>query len=341
MNKANLEIDLVAAQLDESVFTRNMQERGIRFRELSGNQKKVWKNHQLFRKLLRERNYDVVHLNMFQGMTMYYAHLAKLAGVPVRIAHSHNTDLRQSKTRAIKLWLHHTFSKRFAADATDFWACSENAAKFMFPKETLEAKGFTFIPNGIRTERFRFDVATRACIRKELGLEHEFVVGNVGRLCYQKNQEFLLDVFEQLLKERPDSRLLLVGEGESREFLEEKAKTLGIHEKVLFYGVSDSVERLFWAMDVFAFPSRFEGLGIVAVEAQTSGLPVVCSEFVPREAAVTKLAQTIELRAGSAVWAKALLKAGEYARHPEAQDAVRQAGFDIRNVAELVQRTYC
>lgn len=341
MDRTGLEIDLVTSQLEESVFTKQLQEKGIRFRELSGNQKNIWKNHRLFRRLLEENRYDVVHLNVFQGMSLYYAHLAKRAGVPVRIAHSHNTDLRPSRTRKLKLWLHKMFSRWYAADATAFWACSGAAAEFMFPKSELDRRGFTFIPNGIRTERFRFDEAVRDSVRRELGLEDCLVVGNVGRLCYQKNQEFLLDVFACLLKDRLDSRLLLVGEGEDRAMLEKRAADLGIAERVLFYGVTDRVERLFWAMDAFAFPSRFEGLGIVAVEAQAAGLPVICSDFVPPEAGVTAQAQTIKLAAGAEAWANALLQAGLGGKPTEADRAVKLAGFDIEDVAESVRKAFC
>ena len=128
-----------------------------------------------FAALLWERRYDVVHLNIFQGMSLYYAHLAKRAGVPVRIAHSHNTDLRQSLTRPLKLWLHRRCSQRCAADATALWACSERAARFLFPTELLARCGFTFIPNGIDTERFRFHAAVREDVRRELGLTESAV----------------------------------------------------------------------------------------------------------------------------------------------------------------------
>ena len=337
MDRTELEIDLVTSQLKESVFTKRLQEQGIHFYELSGNQKNIWKNHRLFRRLLVENSYDIIHLNVFQGMSLYYARLAKQAGVPVRIAHSHNTDLRPSRTRKLKLWLHKTFSNRHAADATAFWACSRAAAEFMFPHRVLEEKGFTFIPNGIRTERFHFDAAARDSVRRELGLEDCFVVGNVGRLCYQKNQEFLLDVFASLLKTRPDSRLLLVGEGEDRNKLESRAEELGIAENVLFYGVTDRVERMFWAMDAFAFPSRFEGLGIVAVEAQAAGLPVVCSEFVPPEAHVTSLAMVVPLEQSVQGWARALEAVTFQTAERMGKELVREAGFDIEDVAARIQ----
>ena len=339
MDLTGLEVDIVAAQLKDSVFTQALREHGVRFRELSGSQRNLPENHRRFAALLWERRYDVVHLNIFQGMSLYYAHLAKRAGVPVRIAHSHNTDLRQSLTRPLKLWLHRRYSQRCAADATALWACSERAARFLFPTELLARCGFTFIPNGIDTERFRFHAAVREDVRRELGLTDQFVIGNIGRLCQQKNQSFLLDVLAQGAKLRPDLRLLLIGEGGDLDALKEKAERLGLTDRVLFYGTTKHPERLLWAMDVFAFPSLFEGLGIVAIEAQAAGLPVVCSEHVPPEAAVTPLVTRLPLDEGAAAWANALLKLPETEQTSGAEQ-VRQGGFDVADVARRIERTY-
>jgi glycosyltransferase involved in cell wall biosynthesis len=289
----------------------------------------------MFRKLLSERRYDVAHFNLYQGLSLRYVRLAKRAGVPVRIAHSHNTDLRKSFTRPLKLWLHTRARERYTGDATDLWACSGASADFLFSQRELDQKGFQFIPNGIDTERFRFDPNVRETVRRELGLTDQFVVGCVGRLCYQKNQTFLLEVFAEVLKRHPKSSLLLVGEGELRGVLEEKAQRLGIEENVLFYGTSDHVERLLWAMDVLAFPSLFEGFGIVAIEAQAAGLPVVCSEHVPEEARCTDLVTVVPTN--KELWADALTgrKAGQPDRAKGAEQ-VCSLGFDIESVAQRV-----
>jgi len=336
---SGLEVDLVAARLDSSVFTQPLQDCGVRFYQLSGKQNDLAANHRMFRALLQQRQYDVVHLNIFQGMSLYYAHLAKQAGVPVRIAHSHNTDLRQSLTRPLKLWLHRRYARRYTGDATALWACSQRAAEFMFPARLLQARGYTFIPNGIDTGRFRFDPAARDAARQELGLADQFVMGSVGRLCYQKNQAFLLDVMAEAIKLRPDCRLLLVGEGEDRPALEEKAKALGIADRVIFYGTTNQVERLFWAMDVLAFPSRFEGLPVVAVEAQAAGLPIVCSEHITNQAFITPNVQQLPLSAGAAEWAAALLNCTSGERQ-SAHEAVARAGFDVACVASTVETTF-
>ena len=267
----------------------------MRFFELSGDQKGLIQNYRLFWNLVQKEHYDVVHLNVFHGLSLYYARLAKKAGVPIRIAHSHNTALRASLTRPIKRLIHEIAKRLYSRDATDLWACSEAAGKFLFSRKMLKERGFRFVPNGIETEKFRFDPKVRESVRKELGLDGQFVIGNVGRLCYQKNQEFLLDIFVEVKKQRPNSDLLLVGEGELGEMLKQKAQKLGIADSVIFYGTSPTIERLLYAMDVFVFPSRFEGLGIVAVEAQAAGLHVICSEHIPQETCVTDLFQRLQL----------------------------------------------
>ena len=239
----------------------------------------------------------------------------------------------------MKIQLHRMYSNCYSADATVFWACSRSAAEFMFPAWLLEERGFTFIPNGIDTGKFRFDPAVREVVRQKLGLTNRFVIGNIGRLCYQKNQSFLLDVFAEVIKYRPESCLLLVGEGEDLSMLQEKARALNIQDRVIFYGTSKHVERLLWAMDVFAFPSRFEGLGIVAVEAQAAGLPVVCSENVPDEAAVTQLFLRVPLTDGAAAWAKVLLIAADTERELRT-DVTAAAGFDVATVAAMIEETY-
>lgn len=335
MDRSGLEVDIVAAQLRDSVFTEPLKAAGIHFQELSGALRSP-KNGPLFSALLAERNYDVVHLNAYQGLSLHYLALAQKAGVPVRIAHSHNTELRKSPARPLKLALHRWARRAYRDVMTHRWACSTPAARFLFG-DTSE---WTFIPNGIDVKRFRFDPVVREQVRAELGLDGKLVIGNVGRLCYQKNQVFLLEVFREVQRQRPESVLLLVGEGEDRPALEERTRVLGLERNVIFYGTTHRVERLYWAMDVFAFPSRFEGLGIAVVEAQAAGLPVVCSEGVPPEAMVTDLAQRLPLSAGTAAWAEAALNGKAPENRAAAADEVSAAGFGVAAVAGEIKRLW-
>lgn len=341
LDLTHVQVDIVTASLGKSVFTEPLRQRGIQFYELSGKQRSILKNYRMFVELMRTKRYDLVHLNIFHGVSLYYAHLAKRSGIPVRIAHSHNTTLRHSAGKPLKLLLHNVAKGAFTNRATELWACSGAAADFLFPRKILKSQGYRFIPNGIEAERFRFDPNVRKQVRADLGLEGKFVIGNVGRLCNQKNQDFLLEVFAHIQCKKLESRLLLVGEGGMLEALTEKARRLGIADSVIFYGVSPHVERLLCAMDVFAFPSRFEGLGIAAVEAQAAGLPVISSECVPNEACVTPLLQRLALNAEPAQWAEALLsKESEHIEREAYASAVQYAGFDIADVAAQIEAYY-
>ena len=341
MDLDQIEIDIVAAELNRNDLTAQLESKGVQFVQLSGSLHNLPANHRMFRRLLRQRQYVAVHLHIYQGLSLYYCRIARQEGVPVRIAHSHNEALRKSNTRAIKMLLHRFGRRCFTADATHLWACSQAAAQFLYAPSVLEQNGFTFIPNGIDTDRFRFKSEVRQTIRTELGLENCLVLGNVGRLCSQKNQIFLLEVFAQLIKIQPRSRLLLVGDGDSRSMLEQRAVELGIRAQVIFYGRSEKVEQLLWAMDVFALPSLFEGLSLAAVEAQAAGLPILCAQGLSEEVKLTANLRFLPLDAGASIWAEAVLSmASQENDRAHCAQVVKSAGFEASAVAQYITDTY-
>lgn len=333
-------VDIVVASLKDSVFTQSLEQMGVQFRELSGSTRNLNRNLKMFRQLLGAQHYDVLHLNIYQALSMCYMHEAKKAGVPVRIIHSHNTALRKSKLRVLKLIIH-SFAKQCLTTAgTCFLACSSEAAKFMFPKKLIYDRKYDIVPNGIDIERFRFNSEKRYHLRRRLGLQGEFIVGNIGRLCYQKNQDFLLDVFSVIQNRIINSKLLLVGTGEDEQVLRQKAQRLGISDDVIFFGMTPKPEELMWIMDAFAFPSRFEGLSLVVVEAQASGLPIICSEALPSEAFLTNEMQKLSLSTGKKAWADALVNCKIHEDREQAAEQVRHAGFDMKNVSKQIATYY-
>ena len=336
---SELEIDIVTSKLLDSVFTARLEKLGIRFYQLSGSQRRLLTNHAMFRRLLRERHYDVLHINAFQSLSLYYAKLAMQAGVPVRIAHSHNTALRKSPLRWAKMLLHRMGRQYLGRYATALWACSRDAANFLFSQRDLAARGYTFIPNGIALSRFRFDPKQREAARAELGCSDGVLIGNVGRLCYQKNQEFLLDILPAILTREPRARLLLVGEGADEEKLRSRAAALNIADRVIFYGVTGGVERLLWAMDVFAFPSFYEGMPNTIIEAQATGLPCVLADTITKEADITGL--LIYLPLGDAArWANEIAGKCACVRRDTSEE-LKAAGYDINEVCkEFVQMIF-
>lgn len=339
MDRRGLRIDIVAVKLLESVFTEPLTEAGVRFIELSGDLYRLCANYRLFRQLLREEKYDVVHLNAFQGMSLNYLKLAAEEGVPVRIAHSHNTALRRSSTRGIKLLIHTACKRLFVKYPTEYWACSARAAQFLFPPHIKSSRRFQIIKNGVDIERFRRNQTEREQVRSSLGIKKgQLVIGHVGRLCYQKNQSFLIDIFAEIKKRCAGCVLLLVGDGKDKQTLETQVERLGLQGQAIFYGTTDQIEKLFWAMDVFVFPSHFEGFGIVLMEAQAAGLPVICSDRIPEEARFLPSTVAMPLESGTEKWAEQILHIPK--NIPDQAEYIRKAGFSVSDAACRIRECY-
>ena len=230
---------------------------------------KIFKYIKELKRIFKEGNYDIVHSNM-NALSVFTLFTAWLAKIKVRIAHSHSTtNKKEWKKNLIKNILR-PFSKVFA---TDYFACSELAGRWLFGNRTFNKGKVTIINNAIEVDKFLFNEEVRNQMRKELNIEDKFVIGHVGRFVEQKNHTFLIDIFYEVQKERPNSILLLVGDGPLYNMIYQKVERLGILDKVIFAGVYNDVSKFYNAMDMFVFPSLYEGLGMVLVEAQINGLP--------------------------------------------------------------------
>ena len=285
------------------------------------------------------KEYDVIWDNecMFNDMTPLA--LAAEYGVPVRIAHSHtpqNTDPSLGgKARGA---LHRAQRRGLARYANVLWACSEESARWVCPAMDLP---FTIIPHAINVQDYTFDPAVRAEVRAHYGLTDCLVVGHVGRLQYQKNQTFLLEAFARLHQREPRARLVLVGDGPNLLTLEAKAVDLGVEEEVLFLGHREDVPRLLQAFDLFAMPSRFEGLGMAAVEAQAAGLSCILSSAFPQAADITGDVTFLPPEDAD-LWAERMLDGLEdqtvFQRRSTVAELTR-AGYELTDAAEkLTQR---
>lgn len=335
---SKFEIDLIAKKIENSVFTPVLKKLNINFFELTGKQH-TFHNMKIFSELLAKKKYDIVYLNLFHSLDLRYAFIANKFGVPCRIVHSHNSDLHQSKTKKLKLLIHSLSKKRYSKFATNLWACSNISAKFLFSNKVLKEKNYKFIPNGIDIERFRFREDVRKKIRNNLGILDSFVIGNVGRLCYQKNQIFLINLLPEILKLYSNTVLLLIGEGPDRNTLLIEAQKRGIEKNVLFLGTTSVPEQYYCAMDIFMFPSHFEGFGIAAIEAQCSGLPVLCSDKLPPEVQCSNNIKFLTIDQGVIPWLSALEKIEYFDRNFGAQQ-ISAKGFDIQSVSSLIEEEW-
>ncbi len=253
-------------------------------------------------------SYDAVWLNDCRWGNLDILVKAKKVGVPRRIAHAHNTrDIADGQVRILR---HKANRIRIASLATDFWACSLAAAKWCFNESQLESQRFRVVRNAVDVGRFSFDEETRTRMRRQLRLGDLPTYINVGRLDHQKNQAFLLEAFKELLALQPESVLLLVGGGPDEGALRAKARDLGLGDSVLFLGFRSDIPELLCSADCFMMPSLFEGLSLVLVEAQASGLPCLCSDAITPEVAILGSLERIPLSTGAMAWAKRMASAG-------------------------------
>lgn len=287
--------------------------------------------------VLREEGYDTLHINADSAyLAAVYMAIARRAGVKHMVVHSHSTmidDLNPIR-RWLKILLHYLCRPYVRSNSTVKLACSGAAGEWMFKKDQT-----VVIPNGIDLEKFRYDEESRAQYRREFHLEGKFVIGCVGRLAYQKNYPFTLQIFEEILKTCGDAYLMIVGDGEERELLEKSIARKGLKDKVLLLGNRHDVNQLLSCMDVFLLPSRFEGLGMVYIEAQAAGMPVFASDVVPEEAFATHLIRRLGLSDSPKQWARAILAVQNTPRE-DVTEELSAAGYSIRGAAEKLQRVY-
>ena len=280
-------------------------------------------------KLFKQNKYQIVHSNI-NTLSVFPLFAAQKAGVPVRIAHNHSTAAKGETKKNILKYILRPFSKVFA---THYAACSEYAGEWLFGKKAMESGKVTIFNNAIDLNKFKFDKNVRNEVRKELDIEDNFVIGHVGRLCFQKNQEFLIDVFKEVHRRNPNSVLLLIGDGEDKEKIEERIKNLS---GIILLGNRTDVDRLYQAMDVFVLPSKYEGLGNVVVEAQACGIPTIVSDRVPETVCISNGIVFLSLNAGIDTWAEKIINKMESI----SIDSQAIKDFDINQQGVILQNFY-
>lgn len=216
-------------------------------------------------------------------------------------------------------------------------APSDLAAEYTFGKKAVMSGNVFFLKNAVDLNYFSFDGGGAAEVRRELGLEKRFVVGHVGRFNSQKNHVFLLDVFEKIVQLRQDATLLLVGVGELEETVRKIAETKGLTDRVCFAGRRTDIPKVLSAMDVFVFPSLYEGMPNTIIEAQAVGLPCVLSDAITKEANVTDRLCFISLSETPMIWAKMAVKVAEKGKY-NSRDIMEERGYSIDKAADEFTR---
>lgn len=316
----NYEEELIAH--GSKVF--HLQEPSLDYRKFLNN----------IRQIMSETHYDVVHAHtMFNSG--WFMLVARLMKVPIRITHAHSAlDIESS----FKVRIYESLMRQFILiNATDFIACGEKAGIRLFGEKTYRQKG-NLILNGIDVMRFRFNLDNRIKIKEMLGLETNFVIGHVGHLLDVKNQKYLIELMPEILKKKPDAVLLLLGDGPDRQMLETTVQELKLQDHVIMTGNVPNVNEYLSAMDVFAFPSLYEGMPLSIIEVQANGLPCILSTGVPEDVYLTDLLLPLEL-SEPASWVDAICSA----RRDNSQkyaSILKASGFDTESVMQKIYDVY-
>lgn len=281
-------------------------------------------------RIFKQNHYKIVHSHM-NTLSVFSLWGAKKAGVPNRIAHNHSTAGKGETKKNIMKYMLRPFAKVYP---TELCACSRYAGEWIYGKNA----DFRVFNNAIDLNRYTYNAEKATEIRRELGIENNFVIGHIGRFCYQKNHDFLIDIFNEVHKKRSDAILLLIGEGELEEDIRNKVKMLGLMDHVKFMGRQNDTSKFYQAMDCFVLPSRYEGLPVVGVEAQAAGLPCILSDKVTPETKILDTTVFIPCESPVENWAAAILESKGIRKDTSIE--MRIAGFDIETEAKKLEGFY-
>lgn len=284
----------------------------------------------------QENRYTALHIHEVY-LTFLLAPVAKKFGISNIITHSHTTMYSDKRISSVR---NRILCSRLKKHANCYFACSKAAGDFLYGKKSVINGKVTVINNAIICEKFSYSESTRNKIRKILKLEDSFVIGHVGRFNEAKNHIFLIKVFSEITQKKKNAKLILIGEGPIENRIKKLVGELGLENRVLFLGTRADVNELMQAMDVFLFPSLFEGFGIALIEAQVAGLPCFASKTIPAEVKVTKLVKYLDINASSKLWSDSVVNVLINNRGNMLEN-VRNAGFDIKSEAPKLERIYC
>ena len=337
IDRTKIQFDFIANKTKPGDYDDEIRSMGGRIFISPGLKPNNYPEYVRFIDRLLKENPDIKILHAHnEGMAFYPLSSAKKAGLDIRIAHAHNTKIIRDYKWPLKI----VCKAMIPYVANRYWSCGTDAGIYYFGKSRWSKKG-RLMHNAISLDNFKFNNSIRDKIRAQYGLEDKFVIGHVGRFNLQKNHLRLIDIFREVVLKNPDAMLLLIGEGELEPETKAKVSQYGLNNNVLFLGLRSDVADLYQAMDVFVMPSLFEGLPVVGIEAQASGLECVYSDKVTKEALILPNSEFVSLKKNNSEWADILLKHNTASSEREkALELVRDAGYDIDIEAKKLEEIY-
>ncbi|NLK22329.1 MAG: glycosyltransferase family 1 protein [Epulopiscium sp.] len=335
-------IDREKVQFDFIYFVNNGNTYENEIKKMGGKsyflKKPSIRSYNSYRRFFKENGhvYHIIHLHEVY-LNGFIHPLAKKYGIKHRITHSHNTMYSENRIKAIRNKLLCIPLKK---TSNIFFACSEDAGKFLYGQKYVNSGNVKIFNNAIDTEKFRYNSKKRNEIRGELCLKDKFVIGHVGRFAEQKNHDYLFKVFIAIKEKKADCVLMLLGDGPLFEKYKVKASELGIDNCVYFLGSKSNIHDYYNAMDVFVLPSIFEGLGIVLIEAQCNGLTCYVSNTVPNQAKISDDYYCMSLDDKAEKWADVIIEGIPYNKRLYHMETDTKANFDILSQGKSLEEFY-
>ena len=301
---------------------------------------KFFEYRRALKKFFKEHpEYHIVHGHMTNTAAIYMPIAKKYGKVTTCIAHSHLTQTQKTISSLTALGTN-LLLKPIRRLSTDYFACSEMAALWLFKQEDLDAGRVHIVPNGVHTAEFEYAPAVREKVRQALAAGDKTIIGHVGRFFPQKNHTKLLDIFHHYHGLHPDTELWLIGDGELRQEMEKKVEALGLTDCVRFLGLRSDVKELMQGMDLFLMPSLYEGLPVVGIEAQAASLPMVVSTEITEELNITGDVRFVGLEQPLEDWAKAIETALDGFERRSTVAVLTDAGYDVQTTTDFLQNFY-
>lgn len=337
MDREKVQFDFLANKPKPGAYEDEVRSLGGRIFVSPGfNPLKLFRYRKFMKQLFADHpEIQIVHAH--NGALAYYAlREAQRNHIPHRIAHSHNSKLNFDAKWPIKQYCR----KHLKNAATQYWGCGALAVSFYFGKDIAKKQQYTLIRNAIEEERFVYNPEVRARLRKQFHVEENFVIGHVGRFMKQKNHKFLIKIFAEVVKQQPNAKLVLIGEGELQPAVKEQILSLGIEKSVIFTGSIPNVNKMYQMMDVFLLPSLYEGLPVVGIEAQASGVKTIFSDTVTEEVKITDMAEFYPLSWTPEQWAEGICRYANGYERTDMTEEVKAAGYSIHTEAQKLQKLY-
>lgn len=333
MERDKFDFHIITQDINDEECVKLFENKGFIVHKICHKRKSVIRNVIEMWKVLKEEKYDIVHSHM--TLTNFYALLlAKFSGVQVCISHSHNSLV---STNYIKKLVYSLLRFLNCICATNYFACGQDAADFLFGKKN-RAK-IKIFNNAIESEKYAYSITNRLKIRTKLNIENKVCIGHVGRFMNQKNQIFLIDIFEKYHKYNPNSVLLIIGDGELRPIITNYINQKQLSDSVIMTGNINNVFELYSAMDLFLLPSLFEGLPVVVIEAQASGLPCLLSDKIDERCKLTNLVKFIPIEKAED-WVNVMIDENLTQREMYLTKKIDLKGYDLKKEAKRMEELY-